>query len=691
MKPVRKATKRLLIAASISLGLTGAGLFALDQWVARTEVPNLDLETSVTVLDRNGDLLRAYTVADGRWRLPATVETVDPRYVAQLIAYEDKRFYRHSGVDLRAMLRAAGQTVWHGRIVSGGSTLTMQVARLLESGGTGRWGPKVRQIRLALALERRLGKTDILNLYLKLAPFGGNLEGVRAASLSYFGKEPTRLTAAQSALLVALPQSPETRRPDRAPDGAMRGRNLVLRRLATNGLLPQDEARAALTEALPDARQNFSAIAPHLADRVARIDPVLTLHRLTIDKGLQTRLETLAGRHVAGLGGGLSAAILVMDHQSGQVLASVGSARYLDTEKQGFIDMTLATRSPGSTLKPLIYGLAFDTGKAHPETLIEDKPTVFGSYAPQNFDKHFYGTITLREALQTSLNIPAVALLEQVGPQNLIARMRRAGVNARLPTDAPPGLAIGLGGIGLSLADLVTLYGGIARGGQPVALEYTLTEENSPSLKPLMSRESAWQVADILTGIRGPDLSLRNNLAYKTGTSYGYRDAWAIGFDGKHVIGVWVGRPDGASNPGMIGAELAAPLLFDAFSRLKPELDPLAAPPPATLIVSNAELPQQLRRFRGPNAGFETLEPPEIAFPPDGAMVELDIAPGAVASLVVKVRGGLPPFTWIADGVPVLIATRERQAELPLAGLGFLTLSVIDANGRSKAARIRLQ
>ncbi|MEJ6500714.1 MAG: penicillin-binding protein 1C [Rhodobacterales bacterium] len=691
MKRRAPALKRWLGAGLLSVALVSAAVFAIDRWTAQADLPPLELETSVTVLDRNGDLLRAYTVSDGRWRLPATVQDVDPRYLSQLIAYEDKRFYRHNGVDLRAMTRALGQAVWHGGIVSGGSTLTMQVARLIEGGGTGRWGPKLRQIRVALALERKLSKTEILNLYLKLAPFGGNLEGVRAASISYFGKEPNRLTAAQSALLIALPQSPETRRPDRASDVAESTRNRVLARLTLAGALPKDEAQAAMTEPVPTARQPFPAIAPHLSDRIARSQPLVQQHRLTIDKPLQETLEKLAKNHVNGLSAGLSAAIFVMDFQSGQVLASVGSAGYLDHEKQGFIDMTRATRSPGSTLKPLIYGLAFDTGRAHPETLIEDRPIAFGTYAPQNFDKQFYGTISLREALQYSLNIPAVALLEQVGPQQLVSRMRRAGVQARLPAGEVPGLAIGLGGVGLSLVDLVTLYGGIANGGIAVAPKYTLPLVRIAALKPLMSPESAWQVSDILTGVKGPNLSLRNNLAYKTGTSYGYRDAWAIGFDGKHVIGVWVGRPDGASVPGMMGAELAAPLLFDAFSRLKPSLDALPPPPPATLIVSNAQLPQQLKRFRGPNAGFEANNPPEIAFPPNGAKVDLGLNSSQATPLVVKVRGGTPPFTWIADGVPMLIATRERQAELPMRGAGFLRLSVIDGAGRSQAAVVEVQ
>jgi penicillin-binding protein 1C len=683
---------RLSLLSAIALLVVWVGSFAFNDWIERTEIPPLSLETSVTVLDRNGDLLRAYTVADGRWRLPATTKDVDPRYIAHLIAYEDKRFYRHHGVDPRAMVRAVGQALWSGHVVSGGSTLTMQVARLLEESGTGKWRPKLRQARLAVALERQLSKTQILNLYLKLAPFGGNLEGVRAASISYFGKEPNRLTAAQSALLVALPQSPEMRRPDRAAARAEFARNRVLDRLAGFGALPLDEAQVAKRETMPSARISFPAIAPHLADRARRARQVANVHQLTVKRDLQMTLEKLARSHVADQEGGLSAAILVMDHQTGEILASVGSAGFLDTDRSGFIDMTRAIRSPGSTLKPLIYGLAFEAGLAHPETLIDDKPTAFGDYAPQNFDKQFYGTISVRDALQYSLNIPAVALLEAVGPAQLTARMRRAGVKAQLPGNAPPGLAIALGGVGLSLTDLVTLYGAIARGGVPVAAITRMGENDPDPLKRLMKAEAAWQVADILTGVKGPFLAPDNNLAYKTGTSYGYRDAWAIGFDGQHVIGVWLGRPDGASVPGILGAGLAAPLLFECFGRLKPTLTPLAPPPPATLMVSQADLPQPLRRFRGVNAVFELAEnPPEIAFPPDGAKIELGLAMGQSLPLVLKVRGGVAPFTWLADGVPFLIASRERQVEWLTNGPGFLSISVIDARGLSEQARVELR
>jgi len=688
-----KLRPRLTIATGLAAVVIAAAVVGFDRWVARTVIPDLDVEVSTIVLDRNEKLLRAYTVADGRWRLDVGVDFVDPAYLTFLIAYEDRRFYRHSGVDVLALLRAVAQAAWNGRIVSGGSTLTMQVARLLEESGTGRWHSKIRQARLALALERRLTKREILDLYLLLAPFGGNLEGVRAASLAYFGKEPARLTAAQIALLVALPQSPEKRRPDRATAAAKDGRDRILNRLVGAGVLAPEEAQAAKSEQVPGARRDFPAIAAHVADRAVTENPLNARHRLTIDRPLQQKLEALAKSVLVDQISTMSAAILVMDHQTGEVLASVGSAGYLDQGRAGFIDMTRAIRSPGSTLKPLIYGLAFDQGLAHPETLIRDQPTAFGSYAPQNFDKQFYGTLPVRQALQLSLNIPAVALLEAVGPSVLMSRMRRAGVDARLPGAGAPGLAVALGGVGVNLQDMVKLYAAIARGGRPVSLRRDFTPDlRVAPLEPLMSPTAAWQVADILTGVRGPLTAPRNHLAYKTGTSYGYRDAWAIGFDGRHVIGVWMGRADGASIPGILGADLAAPVLFAAFERLKAELTPLSAPPPATLLVLNADLPQPLKRFRGVNAVFEIdSNPPEIAFPPDGARIDLGLASNRHATLVLKVRSGTPPFTWIADGKPFLVADHDRQAELAPAGPGFVEISVIDANGQSQRTRVELR
>jgi penicillin-binding protein 1C len=676
---------RWIIVLALGLWLSALGRDRFDAWIDATVLPPLALEMSVEVLDRDGDLLRAYTVADGRWRLALPPDKVDPLYLRMLLAYEDKRFRDHPGVDPRSMTRAVMQALWNGRVVSGGSTLTMQVARLLEDGTTGEVDGKLRQMRVALALERRLSKDQILQLYLHLAPFGGNLEGVRAASISYFGKEPTRLTPAEAALLVAIPQSPESRRPDRAADRAEAARNRVLARAVGEGVIDPEEAEAARREEVPGIRKPFPALAPHLADRAREEKPQDVSHRLTIDRDLQIKLEALALEAVEGKGERLQVAILVADHASGEILGSVGSAGYQADLRQGFVDMTQALRSPGSTLKPLVYALAFDEGLGHPETMIDDRPMAFGAYAPQNFDKLYMGAIRMREALQLSRNIPVVALTDALGPAKLISAMEKAGMKPVFPGDQP-GLAIALGGVGVTLSDMVQLYASLARGGVARPLSWRLDAEG-PEGQRVVSEVAAWEIGDILAGLAPPPGAPSNRLAYKTGTSYGHRDAWAIGFDGTHVIGVWMGRADGTPVPGAFGADVAAPVLFQAFNRLKGKLDPQPAAPASTLLVPNADLPQPLQRFRSRSAVFEAAaDAPAVAFPPDGAEVEL-----LAAGLKVKVAGGTAPFTWLADGVPVVVGSDAREAMLAMPGAGFVTLSVIDAEGRSDRVQVQVR
>ncbi|KMW58934.1 Multimodular transpeptidase-transglycosylase [Candidatus Rhodobacter oscarellae] len=674
-----RARGLFLSAALLFAGALGRDAF--DRWVDATVVPPLAVETSVEMLDRKGELLRAYTVADGRWRLAVSLATVDPSFVEMLIAYEDKRFYRHNGVDLRAMARAFGQAVFHGKVVSGGSTLTMQVARLLEDGPTGTAQGKLRQIRLALALERRADKRQILEIYLNRAPYGGNLEGIRAASRAYFGKDPRRLTTAEAALLVALPQSPEARRPDRYRGNAVEARGRVLNRMVLARIIDDETRDSAESEPISPKRRPFPKRAAHLTDRLR--NGAGDVAHLTLDAELQDRLEGLAARAAREAGNRLSIGVLVADHQNGEILASVGSASYQAGARQGFVDMTQAIRSPGSTLKPLVYGLAFDQGLAHPETLIDDRPTSFGTYAPQNFDNIFRGTLRVRDALKLSLNIPVVSLTEALGPSRLVAHLRRAGTETTIPR-GKPGLAVALGGVGVSLEGLVRLYAGLANGGRSVDLHSQLGHIPGES-ETVLTPEAAWMVGDILSEIPPPPGSGVAGLAYKTGTSYGHRDAWAIGYDGWHVIGVWLGRPDGTPVPGAFGGDLAAPILFESFAVLKPELDRLPPPPPGALLVSHAQLPRPLRQFRKRDAVFSENGGPELAFPPDGARIER-----VVGGIAVKVREGAAPFTWLADGRPVLTKSYERSAVLDLPGRGFVTLSVIDAEGRSARSNIRV-
>ena len=679
----------IVLAVPIGIILLQSCLGTLDLTAARTH--------SVVVVDRKERLLRAYTAADGRWRLPVAASDVDPRYLQMLFAYEDRRFQDHPGVDILAIGRSVWLALRHGRIVSGGSTITMQVARLvMRRHERTLWG-KLKQMAHALDLETRLGKQGIVDLYLQLAPFGGNLEGVRAASLAYLGKEPRRLSNGEAALLVALPQSPEMRRPDRRHISALKARNRVLDRMVRSGVLSAADAARAKAESVPRSRRPFPMFAPHLADAQVAAKPMRKVHRLTLDRDLQMSLQMLAAEHARRLGPRLSAALLAVDHTSGDVLAYVGSAGYLDSTRFGAVDMVQAVRSPGSALKPFIYGLAFESGIAHPETLIDDRPVRFGTYAPKNFDDAFHGTVSVREALARSLNIPAVKLLDAVGPGRLIGRLRSAGVIPVLPPHEVPTLPVALGGLGLRLSDLATLYSSLARGGSPVKLRY-----NSKPVEPVIGRGrarlleevAAWYVSDVLRGVTPPSSARGGRIAFKTGTSYGFRDAWAAGFDGRHTIVAWAGRPDGAATPGLTGTSAAAPLLFDAFGRISQTRTPFKDAPRAALKATGAALPPPLRRFSADRNLFTSgpfLKPAvQIAFPPDRS--DLEVAADAEATpIVLRAEGGVLPLTWLVDGRRIASRKNRRTVEWRPQSKGFARVSVIDALGRTDRVTIRLR
>jgi penicillin-binding protein 1C len=651
-----------------------------------------ELEVSTLVLDRNGKLLRAYLTSEGRWRLPATREQVDPRFLDALLAYEDKRFFHHRGTDPLAFMRAAFQLVTHGRIVSGGSTLTMQVARLLEPREKRSLYVKLREAVRAIQLEWVLSKDQILGLYLTLAPYGGNLEGVRAASLAYFGKEPRRLTLGEAALLVALPQSPEVRRPDRSPKAAKRARDRVLDRIADHGLVSDPEIARAKEEPVPQGRKPMPLVAPHAADEAMWDSPKEPVLRLTIDGGLQKTLESLARERAQALGPDMSVAIVVVDNATGEVLARVASPDYFDERRAGQVDLTQAVRSPGSALKPFIYGLGFEDGLIHPDTLIEDRPIRYGGYAPENFDLTYQGTVTVRRALQLSLNVPAVAVLEEVGPSRLIARLAEAGAPLVLPRREAPGLALGLGGVGVRLADLTMLYAGLARQGTVAPLVERLGAPVLPT-KRLIEPVAAWYVANVLLGSPPPENAAGGRIAFKTGTSYGYRDGWAIGFDGKRTIGVWVGRPDGAPVAGLAGRVTAAPILFDAFARLGQPLQPLPPAPKGALIATTAKLPPPLKRFASHASAGEAMAPKvHIVFPPNGASLELSAAEGETHDpIAIKIAGGTPPLNVLLNGMPLSAKKSARTLFFAPDGPGFVRLTVTDATGAADSVVVRLQ
>jgi penicillin-binding protein 1C len=696
----RRATtsfRKLKIAAGIALTLITVAAASLA-WYAAT-LPPLDFtaarDRSTVVLDREDKLLRPFLTADGRWKLPVGTADVDPRYLAMLKAFEDRRFDSHSGLDALALLRAAGQMLWNGRIVSGGSTLTMQVARLLEPREERSLAAKLRQAVRAIELERRLGKDQILDLYLTLAPFGGNLEGVRAASFAYFGREPKRLSTAEAALLVALPQSPETRRPDRFPDAARKARERVLARVEAAGLATSAEVTLARDEPIPTARKPFPNLAPHVAEQVVAEAPDERRQRLTIDARLQANFEQLARERSLGLAPQVSIAILAIDNETGEIRASVGGVDYFATERAGSLDLTRALRSPGSALKPFIYALAFDNGIAHPETMLEDRPARYGLYVPENFDLGFQGMISARKALQLSLNVPTIELLSALGPQRFLSRLRDSGAAIAMPKEGgAPGLAVGLGGLGITLFDLTRLYVGLARGGEMLPLTVKAATQANGNPPRLVDPVAAWYVADTLLGAPPPLNAAPGRIAYKTGTSYGYRDAWAVGFDRKHTIGVWVGRADNGAVPGLVGRLIAAPILFDAFSRLGHDPRPFPQPPNA-IVSTTSNLPPPLRHLRQdvPKTLAALAKPGlSLAFPPEGARI--DLAASAIdgrALLNLKVAGGAPPYTWLVDGAPVTPPTRRRETQWRPDGKGFVRISVIDGSGASESVSVRLQ
>jgi penicillin-binding protein 1C len=686
----RRTRRRFWCAAVAALTVLVVGYFALPP-------PNLDRgeRLSTLVLARDGSILRGFLSADGKWRLPTTVSEVDPLYQRMLIAAEDQRFETHPGVDPLAVLRAAGQWITHGHVVSGASTLTMQAVRLLERRPR-TLVAKIAESGEALALERRLGKGAILGLYMTLAPFGGNLEGVRAASLAYFGKEPAHLTAAEAALLVAIPRSPERLRPDRHPTAARQARDAVLQRMEVAGIISEQDFAEASAEPVVEARAALPFHALHLAKALHRDEPHAGILRTTIDPRLQGEVEALLRREAAALDPQATFAALVVDNWTRDIVAYVGNADYLSGPRHGTIDMARAIRSPGSALKPFIYAMAFDRLIIHPETILDDAPRSFGDYAPGDFDGQFRGAVTAREALQYSLNVPAVAVLDRLGPARFTSALAAAGIRLKLPQPtSQPGLAVALGGDGISLADLATLYVALSHDGAVAPLR---TERGAPDGREttIFGPVATWYVNNILgnapppPGMLPTDVRRARKLAFKTGTSYGFRDAWAVGYDPKVTIAVWAGRPDGTPMPGITGLSTAAPVLFKIADLLGP---PAAAsgpkpPPPGAMLVARRDLPPALQRLDpGPaeRAGRDTGGP-KILYPPDGSTVEWH-----GEEVPLEAAGGHGPLRWLADGKPLPQGEPRRELFWNPDSVGFTRLTVIDAAGRSAHATVRLE
>ena len=641
-------------------------------------------DLSRTLLANDGTALRIAIAGDDKIRLRSSLSDVDPRFVQLLIAYEDHRFSGHPGIDPLAVVRALTQWATSGRVISGASTLTMQVARLLEPRPRTVWSKGLEMLR-ALQLEAHLSKNELLELYLTLAPYGGNLEGVRAASLAWLGKEPRQLTDAEAALLVVLPQAPSRLRPDRHPERARAARDKVLRQGVKRGVLTEHEASLAMRDAVPGARRPFPFHAVHLADRLFATRSGTSV-RTPLEASLQIRAEALAATHAARAGPEVGAAVLVADHRDSMaVRAWVGSPDYLSSPRLGAVDMVRAIRSPGSTLKPFIYGLAFDRALAHPDTRVMDAPRRFGSYAPDNFDRRYRGLVTMAEALRLSLNIPAVAVMDRLGPHRFTHALEAAGVPVSLPPGERPGLAVALGGIGLTLETLVTLYGALGSDGRVRPLRLG---PDADSARPgrLLKADTARLVAAILEDAPPPRgvaparlLADTSRFAAKTGTSFGFRDAWAVGVDGRYVAGVWIGRVDGTPRPGRVGRDDALPLLravFGLFPRdptreLSRPVRPLSEP-----------APRALRRLeRGFQADGPEVPDLVLDFPPDGVALDLSRG-GRFRPLPLRAKGGVGTIRWLVNGRPM-----EGTPWHP-DGPGAATITALDELGRSASATV---
>ncbi len=617
---------------------------------------------ALLVLASDGTPVAALGSRDRFWRLPTKVEDVDPAFIAALIATEDKNFWREPGVDPAALVRAGWQDARARKIVSGGSTITMQVARLLTPHRRSFIGKFV-EVARAVQLSADFSRRQILSMYLTLAPYGGNIEGVQAASWLYFGHGAAHLSRPEIALLVALPRRPEALRPDRHPQAAIEA---IARVYAQNGFGQAPDLFASAIR-----RRQFDDDAPQAAAhlRALGLGGVVTT---SLDAGLQRQVLGVAAAQAASASGVADVAVLVVRNDDARVLAYIGGVG-------PGVDMIQAVRSPGSTLKPFIYGMAFDRGLATPATLIDDTPLANASYDPADFDRSWHGVVPVAVALQQSYNLPAVKMLEAVGPRAAVSALRAAGVDLVLPVgDDHPSLAVALGGVGIRLFDLGSLYAGLTRpGGQ---IRAAMVDAEIAPQAAVISASAARQILGILRGLPPPDGTSGfggRAVAYKTGTSYGFRDAWSIGVSGDYTVGVWVGRPDGTSRPGAYGLNTAAPVMGDVFALLP--ADRIMLPDP--VVASDISAGQGVQRL----AGAGTL--PRIVFPPANAAIEAE----AGDPVALSATGGAPPYRWIVDGVaqPAPLVG-EDAAWLP-PSVGFFRITAIDENGQFDSETVQVK
>jgi len=662
------------ISSTLRVVLLSTLMFGAMIWIVDIYYPvdmHATKELSRVITDRDDKWLYTQTNKKEKWRFGVDISKLDPLYVESLINFEDKRFWSHWGVDPIAMIRAIGQLIRYRHIVSGGSTITMQLAKLLDPKPR-TISSKLAEIIVAIQLELHYSKREILEAYLTLAPYGGNIEGIVAASMRYFGKQPSALSPDEVALLVSLPKSPESNRPDRHPQKAKRARDRVLDIIYHNSILTKRQYTDAKSSPIPRTLKPLPRYTPHLSQRLLSIlDNKNYIIKTTLDYNIQKQLERWAYSQSNKLPKGSTISLLIAKNSDSSILAYLGSHNMFDQKISGYIDMIPVLRSPGSTLKPFIYGLAFEKLLIHPNSVIVDEQTLFGDYMPHNYNRKFLGEVTASYALQHSLNIPAVKLLQAVGVDELIDRLTSVSGKLEIPKGKRT-LPIALGGLGISMWQLAQLYIALANDGRAYKLH--LSQGDTTLLPRLMSKKASQMTTSILRTIP-PPLGYRDSnqqIAYKTGTSYGYRDFWTILYTVDYTIVAWVGRANNTPQLKHSGVEIAAPLAFEAIDILHSIRGAtLWSEQPSSLL---GVAPDGLKYFD--HKSRSNKSPLKIIYPKSGARYQ---SAGCYNSDVeILIENGTPPYYWYIDKSIQAIKYKKTTISLPY---GAHDITILDSNG----------